>query len=225
MCTCITPWHCSGACPRALCWWQDTRWLNTKVTTDVATSSLGFFLREKPRLRGFWCYIEHTTLSNPALKKCSEIGQASAKYQENESSARREGTDSLENLKSINQKLPFDLISGYQANRPDLSSKNPHFQNEARCTTFLVKMSFIRMLMKNDFHIKGWESTLVLKQRPRGTRKLPIKLNLYHNLTLNKSRLILTLYIFYRLLIIQIMQSQFRLFFKLLCRQILPQKD
>ena len=40
-------------------------------------------------------------------------------------------------------------------NRPLPSSKNPHFQNEARCTTFLVKMSFICMRMKNDFHIKG----------------------------------------------------------------------
>ena len=27
------------------------------------------------------------------------------------------------------------------------SSKNPHFQNEAKCTTFLVKMSFICMRM------------------------------------------------------------------------------
>ena len=35
------------------------------------------------------------------------------------------------------------------------SSKNPHFQNEARCTTFLVKISFMRMRMKNYFHIKG----------------------------------------------------------------------
>ena len=55
------------------------------------------------------------------------------------------------------------------------SSKNPHFQNEARCTTFLVKMSFICMRMKNDFHIKGWAPTLVLKQRPGGTRKWPIQ--------------------------------------------------
>ena len=54
------------------------------------------------------------------------------------------------------------------------SSKNSHFQNEARCTTFLVKMSFICMRMKNDFHIKGWAPTLVLKQRPGGTRKWPI---------------------------------------------------
>ena len=59
-------------------------------------------------------------------------------------------------------------------NRPLPSSKNPHFQNEARCTTFLVKMSFICMRMKNGFHIKGWAPTLVLKQRPGGTRKGPI---------------------------------------------------
>ena len=35
-------------------------------------------------------------------------------------------------------------------------------------------MSFICMSMKNDFHIKGWAPTLVLKQRPGGTRKWPI---------------------------------------------------
>ena len=43
---------------------------------------------------------------------------------------------------------------GIPSNRPIPSSKNPHFQNKARCTTFLVKMSFICMRMKNDFHIK-----------------------------------------------------------------------
>ena len=59
-------------------------------------------------------------------------------------------------------------------NRPLPSSKNPHFQNEARYTSFLVKMSFICMRMKNDFPIKGWAPTLVLKPRPRGTRKWPI---------------------------------------------------
>ena len=57
-------------------------------------------------------------------------------------------------------------------NRPLPSSKNPHFQNEARCTTFLVKMSFISMRMKNDFHIKGWALNLVLKQRPGGTSEM-----------------------------------------------------
>ena len=61
-----------------------------------------------------------------------------------------------------------------QKNRPLPSTKNPYCQNEARCTTFLVKMSFICMRMKNDFHIKGWTPTLVLKQSPGGTRKWPI---------------------------------------------------
>ena len=49
--------------------------------------------------------------------------------------------------------------------------KNPHFQNEARCPTFLV---FICMRIKNHFHIKGEVFNLVLIQRPGGTRKWPI---------------------------------------------------
>ena len=40
--------------------------------------------------------------------------------------------------------------------RPLLSSKKPHFQNEAKCITFPVKISFICMRMKNHFYIKGW---------------------------------------------------------------------
>ena len=34
------------------------------------------------------------------------------------------------------------------------SSKNPRFQNEARCTTFLLKMTFICTRMKNDFRFE-----------------------------------------------------------------------
>ena len=55
--------------------------------------------------------------------------------------------------------------------RPIPSSKNPHFQKEAKCTTFLVKMSFICMRMKNHFHIEGWALHLALIQRPSGTPK------------------------------------------------------
>ena len=51
-------------------------------------------------------------------------------------------------------------------NRPLSSSKNPHFQNEARCTTFLVKMSFICMRIKGGFHITGWAPTLVWNRGP-----------------------------------------------------------
>ena len=49
--------------------------------------------------------------------------------------------------------------------------KNPHFQNEAKCTTFLVKMSFICMKVKSHFHTKGCALNLVLIQRPGVTRK------------------------------------------------------
>ena len=51
------------------------------------------------------------------------------------------------------------------------SFKNPRFQNEAKCTTFLGKISFICMRMKYHFHIKGWALNLILIQRPRGIRK------------------------------------------------------
>ena len=50
------------------------------------------------------------------------------------------------------------------------------FKNDARCTTFLVKMSFISMRMKKDSHVKVWSTILVLKQRPGGTRKSDISL-------------------------------------------------
>ena len=41
-------------------------------------------------------------------------------------------------------------------NSPLPSSRIPVFQNEAKCSTFLlVKMSFICMRVKNHFHIKG----------------------------------------------------------------------
>ena len=59
--------------------------------------------------------------------------------------------------------------------RPLPSSKNPHFQNEAKCTTFLVKMSFICIRMKNHLLIKGRALNLVLIQRPGGTRKWPFR--------------------------------------------------
>ena len=69
------------------------------------------------------------------------------------------------------------------ANRPLPSSENPHFKNEAKCTNFHVKMSFICMRMKNHFHIKGWALNLVLIQRPGGTRKWSISCPLHSRLT------------------------------------------
>ena len=47
-----------------------------------------------------------------------------------------------------------------------------------KCKTFLVKISCICMRMKNRFQVKGLAGNLVLIQRPWGTWKWPIKLNL-----------------------------------------------
>ena len=75
-------------------------------------------------------------------------------------------------------------------NRPFPSSKKSHFQNEAKCETFVVKMSFICIIIENHFHINGFALSLVLKVRFFGTRKWPIsktamvgccKLSLYAN--------------------------------------------
>ena len=57
------------------------------------------------------------------------------------------------------------------ANRPLPNSKNPHFQNKGKYTTFVVKMSFICMRMKNHFDIKARALNFVLIQRPGKTRK------------------------------------------------------
>ena len=55
-------------------------------------------------------------------------------------------------------------------NRPLSSSRNPHFQNKPKSTTFLVKMRFISTTMKNHFRIKGQALNLVLILRLGGTR-------------------------------------------------------
>ena len=72
------------------------------------------------------------------------------------------------------------------ANRPFPSYKYSHFQNKAYCGTFLVKMSFICIRMKNKrecssfsldkknhCHINGFALSLALKHRLGATRKSP----------------------------------------------------
>ena len=65
-------------------------------------------------------------------------------------------------------------IFSRMVNRPFPSSKKSHFQNEVKCETFVVKMSFICIIVKNHFHINGFALSLALKVRFFGTRKWPI---------------------------------------------------
>ena len=60
------------------------------------------------------------------------------------------------------------------SNRPFPSSKKFHFQNEAKCETFVVEMSFNYDANKTHFHNKGFALSLVLKVKLFGTRKWPI---------------------------------------------------
>ena len=60
------------------------------------------------------------------------------------------------------------------SNTPFQNSNNPHFQNKAKSKAFLVKMSFIFMGIKTNFHINIVAVSLALKQRLEATRKWAI---------------------------------------------------
>ena len=62
-----------------------------------------------------------------------------------------------------------------QENRPFPSFKNSHFQNKANCKTFLVKMSLIRVTIKNHFHTDDVALSLAMKERFGVTWKWSIK--------------------------------------------------
>ena len=64
-----------------------------------------------------------------------------------------------------------EAIAKIAANTPFLRSKNSHFQNEAKCKTFLVKMKFICTRLKSIFISIGFALSLALKQRLGATRK------------------------------------------------------
>ena len=68
----------------------------------------------------------------------------------------------------------YNLLHAMRIARPFPSSKKFHFQNEAKCETFVVEMSFICIIIKTHFHNKGFALSLVLKVKLFGTRKWPI---------------------------------------------------
>ena len=73
---------------------------------------------------------------------------------------------------STNHAITYTDMS--KLNRPFPSSKKSHLRNEAKCETFVVKISFICIIIKTHFHINGFALSLALKVRFFGTRKWPI---------------------------------------------------
>ena len=61
-------------------------------------------------------------------------------------------------MESITGSFPFcsRLIAVFTSPRSFPSSKKSHFQNEAKCKTFFVAMSFIYLKIKNCFHSNGF---------------------------------------------------------------------
>ena len=76
-------------------------------------------------------------------------------------------------LKMVARLFRVKQVKTTKQNRPFPSSKKSHFQNEAKCETFVVKMSFICIIIKTHFHINGFALSLALKVRFYGTRKWP----------------------------------------------------
>ena len=70
-----------------------------------------------------------------------------------------------------NDSSPLFILIGHFR----VPKKKSHFQNEAKCETFVVKMSFICIIIKNHFHINGFALSLALKVRFFGTRKWPFQ--------------------------------------------------
>ena len=54
-----------------------------------------------------------------------------------------------------------------QCNSPFPNYLLPLFQSEAWCSSFHMKIIFICMWMKTNFHLKRWAPGLALKKRPR----------------------------------------------------------
>ena len=61
-------------------------------------------------------------------------------------------------------------------NKPFLSSPEPLYQNEVKCSAFDMEMIFHSHANKTHFHKKGCALGLILKVRVLGTRKWPVSL-------------------------------------------------
>ena len=112
----------------------------------------------RPALRKWW----HTTLERFRVFFCFWEEDLSFSVPVRHSKSNLLNTTTLSTL-SVTTKR----------NWPFPSSKNSHFRNETKCKTFLVKMKFTCMRIKNHFHINGFTLTLALKQRLEATWKWP----------------------------------------------------
>ena len=59
-------------------------------------------------------------------------------------------------------------------NRPFPSCRKPHYESEAKCKVFIMKISFHSYANKTNFHKKSFALSLAFIMRFTATRKWPI---------------------------------------------------
>ena len=117
---------CKNVCTEAL--GDPSKPLDVKMTPKMTNISVN---SSHPHVK-----LEILVENQLAIEKQSEIKDCSRAYI------------------NVNELL-FEMLGLCHYNKPLPSSKNPHFQIEAKCTTFLVKMSFICTRMKIIFISKA----------------------------------------------------------------------
>ena len=71
----------------------------------------------------------------------------------------------------------FSTFGVLAANRPFPSCFEPHYESEAKCKVFIMKISFHSHANKTNFHVKSFALSLAFIMRFTTTRKWPIR---YH---------------------------------------------
>ena len=66
------------------------------------------------------------------------------------------------------------LQSGEKINRPFPSCFEPHYESEAKCKVFVMKISFHSYANKTNFHLRSFALSLAFIVRFTATRKWPI---------------------------------------------------
>ena len=103
-------------------------------------------------------------------------------------------------------------------------SKNSLFPNKAKCKTFLLKMSFICMRIKNHFHFKGFALSLALKQRFRAKSVKYDKISCYEVLLRQCSRSILDISVCLAIAQLSYFNSCYNISFRLFAEIVLWNK-
>ena len=107
------------------------------------------------------------TIEKPGTFKCARSRYKTCPFVQN--------ADKISGPKRSVKITQIWFINGVDnVNRPFPNYLWPLFQSESWCSSFHMKMCFICMWMKTNFHMKGWAPRLALKKRPKVIRKWSI---------------------------------------------------